>query len=177
MSEGKPKINIGQLSFRLDESVRDQFTGKLRQRSTDVKEAMTRLVKAYLAEEPNAVALLEATEVPVQKPAASGKPLIDQHAAPGYAHSTDAWLVILKNILDSGHSVAIEAITRNLLAFDRLIKSDQGSADASYIISTPEELRTAANLARAGDRVRRAQKADGGGAAVPPKRDTKRKGS
>lgn len=43
--------------------------------------------------------------------------------------SDQKWLAMLSGILASGHAIAISAVTSNLIAFDRLIKSDRGEGE------------------------------------------------
>jgi hypothetical protein len=174
MINAEEKINIGQLSFRIDATMRDKFTGKLRQQGTDVKEAMTRIVSAYLAGDPAATAMLEGKET---APGAGPLPA----ATPPNATPADAWVQTLREIFAAGHPIAIEAITRNLLAFHCLIKTDQGARDENYRLSSPDAIRQA-DLARAAgnaremsDRLKGTLGADRPGAQRPGDRNKKRK--
>lgn len=42
------------------------------------------------------------------------------------------WQKMLESILDSGHKIAIDAVTENLIAFDRLVKVDPPEASPDF---------------------------------------------
>jgi hypothetical protein len=112
---------------------------------------------------------------------ASEETLMDGAEYSEHAESDSKWLSVLHGILKSGNSVAIEALTRNLLAFDRLVQTDRNAVNESYQVPTPEELQRADDLARAtykarewSDSSKRAVEADRTGAGSPAKRTKKR---
>lgn len=155
MEDTKANKNLAKMSFQVPDELRNRYIGKLKGNGLDVKEAMTRFIEAYMQDNAAAVAITKghaasAPAVPVQNPTKhSGKPDKNQK-----------WLDILSSILNSGHAVAIDAITRNLFAFDVLVEKDGDGKRTDYQATSPEDLEVMANLNRAADRLLAAKEND-----------------
>lgn len=65
------------------------------------------------------------------------------------------WLAMLGRILDSGHRIAIDAVTQNLIAFDLLVRADSGERFAATQVPFPEDFTRALDRLHADEARRR----------------------
>lgn len=162
--DSRPQIN-----FEVAGELKAQFNGKVKSKSLNSKDVLTRYVEAFLADHPAALQIASGN-LTSQANTRSNTPgtgtQSPQKSVPGRTEVNNTinpseyseWIKVLEGILTSGHAVAIEAVIRNLQAFDVLIRSNAEGRVGNYKLPKPSDL--ARNITREVERLERAKAAD-----------------
>jgi hypothetical protein len=151
MTEKVTNKNRSQLSFRLDENLKNEFVGKVKRRGDDVQRVLCEFVDRAVEAEDFDTFIEELASVgargkrtpELDTPEASRKHSLESssHGTAISLLSNSPWHDMLDRILASKHRPAIEAIVRNLHAFDILVDADAKGRDDAYTVPLlPEEV-------------------------------------
>ena len=146
---------IKAISVELPEDLHAEMKSAAPRRKMFLRDAYVKALSNWLA-----------NDIPVSGDAASSEVLGDSphRGTPGRTSKTprgettinpteySEWIKMLEGILTSGHAVAIEALIRNLQAFNALVRSDAEGKVGNYKVPKPSDL--ARDLAGAAERLK-----------------------